>query len=102
MIFLATAVAIVSMFPPGPYAVFRQSPPKHIIEFNQPVVSHQIEILDNDGCKISQDSKVEDQTRVVVTLKACDRTGFPGGIMSIKWTVNGESGKYELQIRHHH
>lgn len=99
-ILIASTVAVVSMFPPGPHAVFRQN--RHIIEFNQLVVTHKVEIFDNDGCKISRDSTVEDQTRIIVQLKACDRTGFPAGIMSIRWTVNGVSDKYELHIRSHH
>ncbi len=101
-ILIASTVAVLSTVPPGPYVVFREWPPKLVIEFSQPVVSHKIEILDDDGCKVSQGSEVGDQTRVVVQLRACARTGFPGGIMSVRWEVNGERGEYELRIRHHH
>ena len=97
----ATVVAVVSTVPPsGPSIIFREN--KHTIVFNQAVDTHKVEMTDAAGCKVSQDSQVEDGTKVVVQIKACSKLGYPAGIMKVRWTVNGTSGEYDLHIRHHH
>lgn len=70
--------------------------------FNQPVVSHEVTVTDSEGCKVSQSEEIGSENQVVVHMKACKIMGYPGGHMTVRYTVNGVSGEYHLHIRHHH
>lgn len=70
--------------------------------FNQKVVEHSVVVTDSEGCTVSQSEESNDSNKVVVHMKACKRSGYPGGHMTVRYTVNGASGEYHLHIRHHH
>jgi hypothetical protein len=70
--------------------------------FNQKVSEHAVVVTDSDGCKVSHSEELTGDSRIVVHMKACQRMGYPGGMMTVHYTVNGASGEYHLHIRHHH
>lgn len=70
--------------------------------FNQKISSHEVMVIDSEGCKVSQSEEVSGDNGIVVHMKACQRMGYPGGHMTVRYTVNGTSGEYHLHIRHHH
>ena len=98
-------VAVVASAPPGaqvghgPMISFYEN--KFTIQFNQPVVTHEIEMTDAEGCKVSQSSAVAGD-KIIVQMKACKVYGFAPGHMHVNWTVNGVKGEYHLHVRKHH
>jgi len=100
---IAATVAVVSTVPVPSgdtgAVTFRKS--ELVVVFNQPVATHSVEVVDDDGCKVSQES-VADGEKITIQLKACSRIGFPPGHMHVRWTVNGVAGDYELHVRKHH
>ncbi len=101
---IAATVAIVSTFPEplpghGGGVLFHKNELQ--IVFNQPVVTHAIEVTDDKGCKVSQSSVAEGE-KVIVRLQACERIGYPPGHMHVNWTVNGVKGEHHMHVRRHH
>jgi hypothetical protein len=70
--------------------------------FNEKIESHAVTVTDSDGCKVSKSEEIASGTQLVVHMQACQRMGYPGGHMTVKYTVNGVAGEYHLHIRHHH
>lgn len=71
------------------------------LTFNVPVVTHSVEVTDDNGCKVSRGSTSEGE-RITVQLEACSRIGFPPGHMHVEWTVNGVKGEHHMHVRKHH
>jgi methionine-rich copper-binding protein CopC len=72
------------------------------LRFAEPIITYEVEVVDSNGCTVSKRSELADGNRVIVHMKACERTGYPSGHMHVQWKVNGKSGQYHLHIRSHH
>lgn len=70
--------------------------------FNEKIESHTVVVTDSKGCQVSQYGELGGENRVVVHMKACERMGYPGGHMTVRYRINGVDGEYHLHIRHHH
>lgn len=71
--------------------------------FNQTITSHTVVVTDSEGCIVSQYGEVAgNNDKLVVHMKACQKMGYPGGHMTVRYRVNGTDGEYHLHVRHHH
>lgn len=71
--------------------------------FNQTITSQTVVVTDGEGCTVSQYGEVVGNgDKLVVHMKACKVSGYPGGHMTVKYRVNGTDGEYHLHVRHHH
>jgi hypothetical protein len=71
--------------------------------FKQKIEDHSVVVTDSEGCTVSQSEEVSgDSNRLVVHMRACKKMGYPGGHMTVRYTINGTSGEYHLHVRHHH
>lgn len=100
-IVLALALGLVSTDPPANEDTWIWDNNISMV-FNQKIVSREVEVIDSEGCKVNVRDDLVGDSQIVVSMKACKRTGYPGGHMIVRYKVNGQEGEYHLHIRHHH